>query len=436
MHSQRIMKSDLYRHYYSYLMDLVSMPSVFDRPEDIKKVTDYCFHVFKNCLKNYEFIQDEAGNLIIIPQQINPTLPILYLSAHADTVDADASFWSSPYAPFIPYEDENEIVARGVSDCKAGLAFQLFLASLISQDKVQLPNTVFTVTFKEEGPGLKTSSSIGKMMGSRYPLSDGMTYLLVLENTVKLTPEPTLNYFTTESGNYTIKLTGSINELRHHFKKLIHWNPVAIWPHIASLNFNQKVLYQKGGHVCTTSREQNLLTETILQSQNGDLILAGNETTASSIPPQIQIMTSQEPLSHTLVLTQRSLATKRSILNELQEIPIVHAELLEGLNIQSRFKQDPIAGFLSRLNGNHIRVEEDSNPGTSDASIIFNQLTEEKQQKVLPIIIGPGTRSQRNRTPPRLTHGPNETFDKKSGMQSVQTLMDLCSLINNNVCIL
>ena len=39
--------------------------------------------------------------------------------------------------------------------------------------------------------------------------------------------------------------------------------------------------------------------------------------------------------------------------------------------------------------------------------------------------MGPGSRSQRNVDPPRLTHGKNETFDKKSGERAVMFLIEV-----------
>jgi hypothetical protein len=42
---------------------------------------------------------------------------------------------------------------------------------------------------------------------------------------------------------------------------------------------------------------------------------------------------------------------------------------------------------------------------------------------LLPLVYGPGTRSQRLASPPRLTHGPNETFLKVAGRQSLEVLL-------------
>lgn len=418
-----------FQGYCSILMDLVSMPSVFTRPDDVKKVTSYCLQRLDKCLKGHQLIEDSEGNLICIPAFVDQSLPIVYLSAHADTVHADASEWTSPYAPFNPYEDEHEIVARGVSDCKAGVAFQLLLAQLIFEHKIALPNTIFTITFKEEGPGRKTSSNIAKKMGVEYPLSNQMTYLFALENTVSLAAEPILGYFTSERGNFTISMTGTMAVLKNYLESLVNWNPVAIWPHQTPSPLSKEAIHQTGGHVCTVGRKQNRLTEVILASENHDAITAGSLEEAFIIPTTIHVAKTEEPQLHTMILNQRSFASKVDILNELQGFPyqfLSDINLTSGWNIQKRFERDPLAEIFAQLNQRYIKLEQDFNPGASDASIIFNSLSKENQQRVLPLTVGPGTRSQRSRTPPRLTHGPNETFDKQSGMNACQTLLDLC----------
>ena len=69
-------------------------------------------------------------------------------------------------------------------------------------------------------------------------------------------------------------------------------------------------------------------------------------------------------------------------------------------------------------------IEEEFNPGDSDASTIYNSLSPEQQSRFLPLTMGPG-RSQRKAIPPRLTHGVNETFDKDSGIQSIRDLLEI-----------
>ena len=57
------------------------------------------------------------------------------------------------------------------------------------------------------------------------------------------------------------------------------------------------------------------------------------------------------------------------------------------------------------------------NIGASDATIILRSMDPNLSNTILPIVMGPGSRSQRSANPPRLTHGKNETFDKHSGQQ-------------------
>jgi hypothetical protein len=64
-------------------------------------------------------------------------------------------------------------------------------------------------------------------------------------------------------------------------------------------------------------------------------------------------------------------------------------------------------------------VEFGRNPGASDATMITASLTKDQRAALLPLVCGPGTRSQREANPPRLTHGPNETLIKSAAARSL-----------------
>ncbi len=418
--------------FYRYLVDLCRIPSVYTSPKDVENAILFCERVLRENLRNYFIIRDGFNNLICMPHEIDNSINMLYLSAHVDTVDAKPEEWSSPFSPFIPFEDERQIVARGVSDCKAGVSFQLFLSSLLKQGLVKLRNIVFTLTFKEEGPGIKTSTEIAKELGKKYPLSDFGDYILVLENTVSVSPEPTLQYYTSERGNFVIDITGKIRELQQRLVQLNNWNPVFITPlHKDVESVEHQMIAQPGGHACTVGRESNLLTAIILSATSKTTIQSLGKMDAAVIPTKIRVGSSKEEVVHSMILNNRSFVSRAAIDQELDGIsytPLSSFGISSGMDVQRPFQSSPMALLLQKLDGKFLKVQESFNPGASDASIIYSSMDSEEQKKILPIVIGPGTRSQKHLSPPRLTHGSNETFDKSSGIKAIQTLLDLIRL--------
>jgi len=132
--------------------------------------------------------------------------------------------------PHPAFEDAEQLVAQGVNDCKAGVAAQLWLAELASTGTIKLRNVVFTFTFKEEGAGAKTGVTLGEAFGSSLPAPPPGSTLLVLENTVRSDHPYTPLCYTAESSSYTIRLTGTLAELRAAQLALPDWRPVSIAP--------------------------------------------------------------------------------------------------------------------------------------------------------------------------------------------------------------
>lgn len=75
-----------------------------------------------------------------------------------------------------------------------------------------------------------------------------------------------------------------------------------------------------------------------------------------------------------------------------------------------------------------LPVTLEHHTGISDASTILNAMNPNLTHHFFPVMIGPGTRSQRKTSPQRLTHDKNETFDKTSGMQAAETLPNLLKI--------
>ncbi len=425
-----VLSQESFQSYCKDLKALCDFPSVYSNPQDVQKVISYCREIFTRNLPRSHIVQDEAGNLIAVPYQIHSSQPILYLSAHADTVDAIPEEWSSPYRPFSAYEDEWDIVARGASDCKAGVALQLLISHLSALGAFRLSNVIFTISFKEEGPGDRSAISIGNKMGAQYPLSGGLDSLFVLENTVLIQPPtpPTLGYYTAERGNFAVEIKGHLSQLKNHLVHLSSWNPISIRPCIPTQFHAERTWTQEGGHICTLERDVNLLTAVLFSAEENWIIEAGNPKSISVAPTQIRMGRVEDPAVHSLVLGNRSFETQAEIKRQLAQIsylPLKDFALASGMQSQEAFQNSSIAPHFRALHGKYLILEETFNPGSSDASVILNSMAPRYRSQLLPIVVGPGTRSQKLLRPPRLTHGANETFNKASGRSAISTILEL-----------
>lgn len=412
-----------YFDYIKYLRKLAYMPTVFSNPKDIEKAILFCKKTLETNLDNYKIYFDNEHNLIALPENINPQEDIVYLNAHIDTVNANLEEWDNPFHPWKIYEDEKEIVARGVSDCKAGVAYQLFLSFLARKNLISLKNLVFTITFKEEGAGKKTATEIAKRMGKKLPVSKQSTYLIVLENNVTVNIPPTLSIYAAERGNFVIKTIDFIPELQKYLKKLSHWNPVSIKPQTEIKNLVWQTQKQAGGHVCSVNRDNNLLAKIILEAKQNTILKAGDEKNFSVIPTEILISKMKNPKKHALVISNRSFDSMEQVCHQLHNIKY-HAlkdfSISAGFNEEKKFKQNKISKLLEDLKDeSELKLENTYNIGGSDATVIYTSLDPKIQKNIFPIVMGPGSRSQRDKFPQRLTHGKNETFDKESGRKAI-----------------
>jgi hypothetical protein len=424
--------------YLQCLRKLVGFPTVFTQSDQIEKAMSCCQAYFSQHLNNYHIYRDQNRNLIACPESIDRERDIVYLSAHIDTVDADGAEWDEPFSPFSLYENDSQMVARGASDCKAGVAFELFLTELVHLQKIKLSNLIFTITFKEEGAGEKTSIKIGEELGKSLPVSKKDTFLIVLENTVTVSQPPILSYYTAERSNFVIRISDTLEQLRLRLSCLKDWNPVSIEPDVEKCVVQKTTLLtQKGGHVCSVSRKDNLLTTIIEQSANTDLVWAGSPSAFSVIPSKIykqsaQPMgaskTVQQPIVHHLTLSNRSFDTLDDIKLQLDGIAYEEVKdfsISEGMNFDLLFSGHPILKFFKTSCGRDLSIEHTYNTGVSDATIISRCMNPELRQRFYPLVMGPGTRSQRQLTPPRLTHGKNETFDKRSGKAAIEYILSV-----------
>jgi len=414
--------SDNYLQYIDFLKELAMMPSTFGNPNDVMKAIEFCKKIFEMNLSDYIIYFDAEHNLIALPKNVNVDEDIVYLSAHVDTVDADPKDWDKPFHPWKVYENDKEIVARGVSDCKAGVAYQLFLSFLVKKKLIKIKNLVFTITFKEEGAGKKTSIEIAKQIGKKLPLSNQSTYFIVLENNVSVKTPPVLSIYTAERGNFAIKITGFIPELQRCLMALSHWNPVSIEP-LVDMETEWQVQKQEGGHVCSVSRENNLLTKIILGADKNSLVKAGSKGNFSVVPTEIFTSQYHNREKHSLVLSNRSFDSRDEVLGQLNGIEyeaLKDFAISGGFNVEEKFKQNKISKILEDCKDESaLKLEYSCNIGGSDATAIYSSMDVKNRERFLPIVMGPGSRSQRDNPKPRLTHGKNETYDKEGGEKAM-----------------
>jgi hypothetical protein len=406
--------------YLKYLRDLAVIPSASNQYTGIKRALAYCREAFQQNLPAYKTYFDSAGNLISLPGRIDTDDNLVYLNAHIDTVGADPEEWEHPFSPFRLYEDSRELVARGVSDCKAGVAYELFLSCLAGIHNMGIRNLVFTVTAREEGAGQKSSMAIGQALGHTLPLSRKETYLIVLENNVRPGRPPILYVYDQEKTNYVIRVSGTVEQLQELTAKLKHWNPVCIYPVRKQDAAKWASHKQRGGHVCSVPKTKNLLTSLLMKAGPNYLLKAGEETAFGVVPSRIMVSAGIKPVKHGLVLSNRSFDTLDQVQDQLRGLKYRMPKdflISQGLNVKQRLNRSKMISCIRSRKD--LKVERTFNIGCSDATIIHSALDSKHKDRVIPLVMGPGTRSQRKRKPPRLTHGRNETFDKASGRMAL-----------------
>jgi hypothetical protein len=168
------------------------------------------------------------------------------------------------------------------------------------------------------------------------------------------------------------------------------------------------------------------LLAALLATDARTLIRAGDERSHGTVPAAIGLAASASAdVPHRLTLTKRGHFPLPDVLAELagfEYSAVKPLALSAGFDVAARCADAPVgAAFIAAVASGHAGF--DRNPGSSDATIITSSLPPAYQAQVLPLVYGPGTRSQRLASPPRLTHGPNETFLKVAGRQSLEVLL-------------
>ncbi len=411
--------------YLAHLRWLVAEPSSFTEPQLVGLLMGRVKNRMSDFLPNYRCERDGAGNLVCVPRE--PVMgPLLYLSAHVDTVPTDPAAWTPPFTARPGWEDEEQLVGQGVNDCKAGAATQLWLAEMFGRTGGALRNVIFLLTFKEEGSGPKTGTELGGALGRSIPAPLPGSTLLVLENTVNIQRGLPLLY-PAEASSFTIRVEGSLPDLQDLLRRLPLWRPVAILPVAPE---PPEVVYSWTeytplGHVCTAPPERNPLLAVLREAGAREYIRAGDERSHGTVPALVGRAAGTIETRHRLTLTKRgnfALAETEAELAPLQYEAVKPLAQSAGFDATTRLAESAVGrAFTTAAKAGLVEFER--NPGSSDATIITSAMPREFRATLVPLVYGPGSRSQREATPPRLTHGPNETFVKSAGEASLAVLL-------------
>jgi acetylornithine deacetylase/succinyl-diaminopimelate desuccinylase-like protein len=424
-----------YRKYLNLLKALVAIPTVYDNASGLDNGIRFCQEHFMRCLPHYHTYVDAEGNLISYnPDAVDAQQATVYLSAHIDTVPADDQQWHSPFQPFSPFENEEEIVGRGMNDCKAGVAYQLWLASQAAERFLIASNLVFTITRREEQGGT-SARAIARAMGRELPAGPAV-YALVLENTMDVR-NGELGMFHGERSSLGIRLVADPLAIRRFFLQDPNpWNPTSVFPIDRHGLIDPEVFTQAGGHAATTPREQNVLYQLLVADDAvTHCFLAGDSRAVSSIPAAVTRFASRQPRSHELICDLRTLKDVEQVERELQTHKIPYEFIKQsafGYEIEDRLRASDLQRKVTALNDGGARIVTGSSSGLTDAGLLYNAAEETVRRNLITVTCGPGCRSQRDVSPPRLTHGVNETYDKRSGFKAItwisQLLADLGTL--------
>jgi hypothetical protein len=284
------------------------------------------------------------------------------------------------------------------------------------------------VTFKEEGAGPKSGVELGRAFGAALPVPAPGSTLLVLENTVSAKPPFVPQVYAVESSSFTIRINGSLAQLRQALAELPDWRPVALTPLDRRAMSYVWSRYKPLGHVCSAPPEANPLKAALQGSGDHQLLEAGDERSLGTVPSAIgRAPSAERDPRHRLTITKRGAYSYESVAAELagrEFTPVKPLEISGGFDVKARCPAHAVGrAFLELAQGGEVRFER--NLGASDATIITSSMLTSFRDALLPLVCGPGTRSQRSATPPRLTHGPNETFVKAAGARSLALLAEV-----------
>lgn len=416
--------------FYHHLRKLVSMRTCFWEDDSLGKAVACCYKAAGNLASGWVKEIDEHGNLLIYSTGYNLSKPLLYISSHIDTVGADEKDWL--YPPFEATESTDYIIGRGVNDCKAGTAFQLALLDMLNKYQL-LPNCNigFMVMYREEGNQEKTSSFVDF---NQLPVSKAGTYFMTLENTVSVINEQSFEIavYNREPHNLFIEITDTLKGFTNILDDLLGfgWRPVVVLP-VAQLPLGLPISIirnEQSGHSATQCN-QALLRLLKSPLPENYLIKCGDEAQSSVIGAEVYIYQGMDNSTHRFILNYRGFASIAQIQTYL--LKFTYREFYsfsygKGSDQSKQFSDAPFLSDLFSGSGDDITVKTEGNPGRSDASAVYNSLTQENKNHIIPFACGPGCRTHTDKNNIRhATHGENEGFFIPSAKKSLPFLLNL-----------
>jgi len=127
-----------------FTKDLISTPSISLEEQDVARLVQKKMEE----LEYDKVFQDEWGNVVgvIYGQAADP---VVVLNSHMDTVPTEKEEWSDD--PYEPHVKDGDLYGLGSSDCKGGLASQIFAGAILKHSMLPLRGTlVVAATVAEE----------------------------------------------------------------------------------------------------------------------------------------------------------------------------------------------------------------------------------------------------------------------------------------------
>lgn len=414
------------QHVYDrHLCNLVSIKSEYSSPAGIEECIEYCRTTVSRGLPRFRIHRDVKGNLLAFSDRFDASRNAVFLSAHVDTVDADATEWTSSCDPFRAVDTTSHIIGRGANDCKAGVAMMLLLTHMVEGPTID--NIVLLFSNREEGNQEKTSTKIGEELGYSIPLSNRSNLVICLENTVDLAKgSQVLGVYDCEPCNAFISIKGDLGHIRAFLRDKPCWKPIAIRPtSLHQVDAWDQELAGTSGHGATTQNDVNLILRAIMDQTSG-IVIGGDEQQTSVLRNNVRIKRTTDSVNHVAVLNCRELTSVDDLQTSLagvdyrEHYPFAYAA---GSDRRVALEYGLAKKLITTYQRKTMPIEFCANPGRSDASAIWNAASERERLEI--VTMGPGTRSHVDEGIFRKTHGPDEGFHKASGYLAVDVIFEL-----------
>jgi hypothetical protein len=258
---------------------------------------------------------------------------------------------------------------------------------------------------------------------------------MTLENTVTIIDNRSveIGIYQKEPHNLFIKLEGRLQKLQKDLEPLLAygWRPVAIEPLVEDINAlkHLRTLYNLGGGHSATQLNSTLIAFFRTFTLANTAIKAGNLKDASVIAREVNLFETAENPVHGLMFNYRgfdAIENIRKFLSQFDYNELFDFEYGLGADQSEVFNSSAMLEHLQNACIGSTNISITSNPGRSDASAIFNNLTKNQRAFIIPFACGPGCRSHIDRQNiKRSTHGENEGFYKPSASKSIPFLLNI-----------